>query len=124
MADDDRGQPIAYLTLPEGTTVQTSDGSPVGTVKRVLADTGADIFDGLVVDTDDGERFVDAPEVGEIYERLVILTLSREEIDRLSEPTPSPPAVDVTPDDIAGDTTGDKVRAVARRTWDRLSGNY
>ena len=42
----------------------------------------------------------------------------------LPEPTPSPAAVDVSPDDIAGVTTGDKVREAARRAWDQISGNY
>jgi hypothetical protein len=121
---DDRGAPIAYLALETGVPVQTSDGREVGTLKRVLADEGADIFDGIVVDTDDGDRFVDAPDVGDLYERLVELKLSGADIDRLSEPSPSPAAVDVDPDDLADESTGDKIRDAARRTWDRLSGNY
>lgn len=121
---DDHGAPIAYTVLEEGTPVHTADGRDVGRVRRVLADEGTDIFDGIVVDTDDGERFVDAPDVEALYERAVVLKLSAEEIDRLSEPSPSPAVVDVDPDDIAGDGPGDRVRDAARRTWDRLSGNY
>ena len=60
---EDRGDPIAYTVLAEGTPVVTSDGEQFGTVKRVLADEGTDIFDGIVVDTANGERFVDAPEI-------------------------------------------------------------
>ena len=45
---DDRGAPIAYTVLAEGTPVHASDGSEVGTVKRVLADEGTDIFDGII----------------------------------------------------------------------------
>lgn len=104
--------------------MQTSDGREVGRLKHVLADEGTDIFDGLIVDTHDGDRFVDAPDVDELFERLVVLKLSAADIDRLSEPSPSPAAVDINPDDVAGDTTGDKIRDAARRTWDRLSGNY
>src|SRR3712207_2862024 len=121
---DDHGAPIAYLALEEGVPVQTSDGREVGRVKRVLADEGTDIFDGLVVDTDDGDRFVDGADVGDLYERLVVLKLSGDDIARLSGPSPSPAAIDIAPDDVAGDTTGDKIRDAARRTWDRLSGNY
>ena len=121
---DDHGAPIAYLALEEGVPVQTSDGREVGKVKRVLADEGTDIFDGLVVDTDDGDRFVDAPDVDALYERLVVLKLSGDDLSRLSEPSPSPAAVDVAPDDLADESTGDKLRDAARRTWDRLSGNY
>ena len=121
---DDRGAPIAYMVLEEGTLVHSSDGEELGRVHRVLADSGTDIFDGIVVDTSDGERFVDAPDVAEIYERLVVLTISAEDARRLSEPTANPAVVEPTPDDIAGDTPGDTVRDVARRTWDRITGKY
>lgn len=121
---EDRGEPIAYTVLVEGTRVEGRDGAEVGSVKRVLADEGSDIFDGLVLDTPDGDRFVDAPQVGEIYTRLVILDMTADDARRLPEPTASPAAVDVTADDIAGDTTGDRVRDAARRAWDRISGNY
>lgn len=121
---DDRGAPIAYMVLAEGTLVHSSDGEELGRVKRVLADTGTDIFDGIVVDTGDGDRFVDAPDVAEIYERLVVLTISADEARRLSEPTANPAVVEPTPDDIAGDTPGATVRDVARRTWDRITGKY
>ena len=116
------GPPIAYTALAEGTTVHSSDGVEVGTVKRVLADEGANLFDGLVVSTSDGDRFVDAPEVGELHERLVTLKITAEEARALSEPTPSPAAVRVGPDDIAGG--GGRTRGVLRRAWDRISGNY
>jgi hypothetical protein len=121
---DDRGAPIAYTVLAEGTPVRSSDGQEVGTVKRVLADEGTDVFDGLVLDTPEGERFVDAPEIGELYERLVVLTIDAGRARQLSEPSAGPAVVDVSADDVAGDTTGDKVRDKAKRAWDRLSGNY
>ena len=121
---EDRGDPISYMVLAEGTRVEGRDGGEVGSVKRVLADETADIFDGLILDTDDGDRFVDAPQVAELYANLVILEMNAEEARRLPEPTPSPAAVDLDADDIAGDTTGDKVRDAARRAWDRISGNY
>ena len=121
---DNRGAPIAYMVLAEGTRVQGRDGGDVGTVKRVLADEGADIFDGLILDTPDGDRFVDAPAVEELYERLVVLGMAAGDAKHLPEPTASPAAVDISPDDVAGDTTGDKVRDAARRAWDRISGNY
>jgi hypothetical protein len=121
---DDRGHPIAYMVLAEDTPVQGRDGGEVGKVKRVLADEGSDIFDGLILDTPDGDRFVDAPHVGEMYERLVVLEMTAADAQRLPEPTPSPASVDIAPDDVAGDTTGDKVRDAARRAWDRISGNY
>ena len=121
---DERGAPISYMVLAEDTPVYSSDGGQLGTVKRVLADTEADIFDGLIVDTDDGDRFVDAPNVAEIYERAVVLTLSSEDARHMPEPTASPAVMEPTPDDIAGDTTGDTIAHRLRQAWDRISGNY
>ena len=121
---EERGEPISYMVLVEGTRVEGRDGGEIGKVKRVLADAGADIFDGLILDTPDGDRFVDAAQVGDLYTRLVLLEMTADEARSLPEPTPSPAAVDLDADSIAGDTTGDKVRDAARRAWDRISGNY
>jgi hypothetical protein len=123
MASEGFGDPIAYTVLVAGTPVLTSDGRQVGTVVRVLADEAADIFDGIVVATGDGERFVDAPEVAELYERAVVLTLGAEDIRRLSEPSAAPAVVDVDRDDLGEESPGARVRRIARRTWDRISGN-
>ncbi|MDQ3740558.1 MAG: hypothetical protein M3389_06395 [Actinomycetota bacterium] len=126
MTDDDpRGEPISYMVLAEGTRVADRDGVEIGTVKRVLADSSADIFDGLILDTPDGDRFVDAPQVGDLYTRLVVLDMTAAEAQTLPEPTPSPAAVELSADDVSSDaSTGDKVRDAARRAWDRISGNY
>ncbi len=125
MTDDPRGEPISYMVLAEGTRVADRDGVEIGTVKRVLADSSADIFDGLILDTPDGDRFVDAPQVGDLYTRLVVLDMTAAEAQTLPEPTPSPAAVELSADDVSSDaSTGDKVRDAARRAWDRISGNY
>ena len=121
---DDKGAPIAYMVLGQGTPVYSADGVKLGEVKRVLADTEADIFDGLIVDTREGDRFVDAPNVAEIYQRAVVLGLSSDDTQHMPEPTPSPAVMEPTADDIAGDTPGDTVAHRLRRAWDRISGNY
>ena len=121
---DDRGAPIAYTVLAGGTPVQTSDGHEVGKVRRVLADEGADVFDGIVVDTPHGERFVDAPDVAHLYERLVVLSITADQARHLPEHSGSPAVLDVSADDVAGGTRGDKVRHAAKRAWDRITGNY
>ena len=121
----ERGAPIAYMVLEEGTPVAGSDGAEVGKVKRVLADVESDIFDGLILDTPEGDRFVDAPQVGELFERLVVLEMTAEQAHNLlPEPSPSPASIDIDADDVAGDTTGDKIRDAAKRAWNRISGNY
>jgi hypothetical protein len=120
----ERGEPVSYMVLGEGTAVFSSDGQELGKVKRVLADNEADIFDGIIVDTPDGDRFVDAPNVGELYERAAVLKLSADDAQHMPEPTPSPAYMEPTPDDIAGDTTGDTIAHRLRQAWDRISGNY
>jgi hypothetical protein len=84
---EDLGAPSSYLALAEGTPVLAGDGARVGTVAEVRADPDADIFDGLVVDTDSGPRFAEAALVGEIFERGVVLTLDADAASRLPEPT-------------------------------------
>ena len=119
----DHGARIAYTVLAEGTPVLASDGTEVGAVKRVLADEGTDIFDGITIDLD-GERFVDAAKIADLYERAVVLTVSAREAGELPEHTASPAVVDVDPDTVAGEGPGDAPRSMARRAWDRISGNY
>lgn len=116
----DYGQPASYLTLAEGTPVCTSDGTQIGTVTHVLAVEEEDIFDGLVIATHAGHRFVDAPHVQEIYERCVVLALSPDEASRLPEPSENPAAMSVDVDD----TTPDGLSGKLRRAWDLISGNY
>ena len=120
----DHGTPIAYTVLAEGTPVFTSDEQQIGTVRRVLADEGTDIFDGITIETSDGERFVDAPQIGRLYERGVILQLSSADAASLPPHSAAPAVVEPTPDDIAGDGPGDRTRGAFRRAWDRITGNY
>jgi hypothetical protein len=87
----DCGSPIAYLVLAEGTAVYASDRTTIGKVKHVLFVPEEDIFEGIVIDTDEGERFVDSADVGEIYERCVVTTLTPEQARALPPPVPGPP---------------------------------
>lgn len=53
----------------------SKDGVELGTVHRVLDNAREHIFDGIAINTDNGRRFVDAPEVARITERRVTLTI-------------------------------------------------
>jgi hypothetical protein len=83
---DDDGHPIAYHALRRGTAVRSSDGIVVGKVRRVSIATRENMLDGIDVDTSDGLRFVDAPEVYRIYERAVLLTITAAEVAALPRP--------------------------------------
>jgi hypothetical protein len=87
----DGGHAISYKLLERGTTVESSDGEVVGRVERVLENPREHIFDGIVIQTSAGLRFVDAPEVGRIAERLVSLTIDAKEAAALPEPDPGAP---------------------------------
>lgn len=83
---EDLGHPVSYLVAKRGIPVFSSDGQQLGRVAKVLAAPEAHIFDGILFDTSrgpGGRRFVDAPEVGEIYERGVILTIAAAEVESL-----------------------------------------
>ena len=84
---DDEGDAIGYLALGRGVAVHAADGERVGTVRRVLDNEREHIFDGIVIDTPYGRRFVDAPEVARIAERRVTLTITAAEAARLPEAT-------------------------------------
>jgi len=74
---------IGYKALARGVPVHTSDGAQLGTVHRVLDNEREHIFDGIVVATKDGRRFVDAPEVARITASRVTLTIDAEEAKQL-----------------------------------------
>ena len=82
---DDDGHQIGYQALPRGTPIVSSEGIELGTVHRVLDNAREHIFDGIVIKTDEGRRFVDAPEVARITERRVTLTITAREAHDLPE---------------------------------------
>ena len=65
--------------------VYTADGEQFGTVHRVLELEREHLFDGIVVTTPTGRRFVDAPEVARITEKRVTLTIDAEQARDLPE---------------------------------------
>ena len=118
------GPPASYLTLTEGTAVQTSDGERIGEVRRVLADAEKDIFDGLIVTTDAGDRFVDAERVASIAEGLVVLSLSGAQARALPEPAANPAAMELTPGDVSEGPAEHGAKGALRRLWDWMTGRY
>ena len=86
MATDDDDHQIGYQALPRGVPVHASDGALIGKVQRVLDNAREHIFDGIVIDTEDGRRFVDAPEVARITRSRVTLTIDAAEAASLPSP--------------------------------------
>ena len=102
---DEPGHPIAYTALEAGTPVHTRDGQPFATVRSVLVDERVSVFDGIVVVTEDGARFVDADQIGSIWTTHVHTTLSAEEAAELPPPDGSN-LVEIKPPGSVGQRLG------------------
>ena len=117
---EDLGAPSSYLAIKRGIPVYSSDGERLGKVVRCLSAPNLDMFDGIVFDTTagpGGHRFVDAPEVDQIFERGVVLKIDAAAAAELQPPGANPGALSVNPQDLVGGQ-----RSSLRRAWDRLSG--
>jgi hypothetical protein len=114
-------EPASFLTLEPGADVISSDGERIGAVQHVLRDDATGIFDGLVVDVrlgPGGLRFVDAPEVGDITEHGVVVSVAAAEVDRLPEPSANPAVME---HHGVEDSEG-KLEHKLRRAWEIVSG--
>jgi hypothetical protein len=117
---DDLGAPSSYLAVRKGVPVFSRDEEELGRLVEVLKDAKADMFDGIVFDTTrgpGGHRFVDAPEVGEIFEQGVVLKLDAAEAARLRAPGANPGSIDVDPGEFSKTEAG-----FLQRAWNFLSG--
>lgn len=116
----DLGEPGSYLSVAKGTAVYSSDGQKLGRVVEVLSAPNLDMFDGVIFDTTagpGGHRFVDAPEVDEIFERGVVLKIDAAAAAELSPPGANPGSVQVNAADLT-----DRSPTFFQRAWNFLSG--
>jgi hypothetical protein len=117
----DLGEPSSYLAVKKGIPVYSSDGEELGHVVKVLSAPNLDMFDGVIFDTTPslpgGHRFVDAPEVGEIYEGGLVLKIDAAAAEKLTAPGDNPGTVNVSAADIT-----DRKPSFAERAWNFLSG--
>lgn len=86
----DDGEPISYLALATGTPVLNSAGTAFGTVEHVLQIPELDEFDGIVVSTKKGLRFVDRDQIAGITTTQVRCNLSDEQVNSLAPPHGQP----------------------------------
>jgi hypothetical protein len=66
---------IGYQVLPPGVPVEAADGTKIGTFDRAIHHAREHMLDGIVMRTEKGRFFVDAPEIARITNRRVILTI-------------------------------------------------
>lgn len=99
--------------------MQSSDGNQFGTVEEVLVVVEVDVFDGIVVETSAGTRFVDADQIGSIFTSCVCTTLSADEVVNLPLPDDAP-VYRVDASDDTGSSIADRLgRAFGRGRWRR-----
>jgi hypothetical protein len=87
MSDD---TPISYQAAARGTPVLTSAGTQIGTLEHVLEVPQLDVFDGIVIATTAGLRFIDADYVQEITRSHIRCSLDEAQAARLPPPQGSP----------------------------------
>jgi hypothetical protein len=106
----DLGSPISYFVLKQGTAVRATGHEQIGTVEHVLYVEQEDVFDGIVIQTDQGLRFVDSDQVDGIYERCVVTNLTAEQAGELPPPESGPPVYQVDAAEATGRSFGDRLR--------------
>lgn len=79
-------RPISYQVLAVGTPVLSASGATIGTVKHVLSVQSLDLFDGIVITTGAGTRFVDANQIESITTGAVYTAVSDEDAANLPQP--------------------------------------
>lgn len=77
---------VSYLAAVPGTPVLTRSGKEIGTLEHVLEVPQLDLFDGIVIATDWGLRFVDADQIDVITIRHIRCSVEDAESDRLPPP--------------------------------------
>ena len=82
----DDSTPISYLALEVGTAVKSSSGHIFGKVAHVLQIPEEDLFDGIVVSTENGLRFVDRDQIVEMTKSAVVCSLSDAQAAALPAP--------------------------------------
>ena len=105
---------LSYHAAVPGTPVFTRSGKEIGTLEHVLEVPGRDLFDGIVVATDWGLRFIDADQVELITICNVRCRLDDAEAARL--PPPEGAAVyQVSSLDEIGDSLHERLGRMFRR---------
>ena len=87
MTDD---TPISYEAAERGTPVLTSTGTQIGTLEHVLEVPEVDVFDGIVIATGDGLRFIDADNVQRITRSQIHCGIDDEQARQLQPPDGAP----------------------------------
>ena len=81
---------ISYQAATRGTPVLSSSGTQIGTLEHVLQVPEVDVFDGIVIATKDGLRFIDADDVRQITRSHIQSGLDDAQASQLQPPDGAP----------------------------------
>ena len=81
---------ISYQAATRGTPVLSSTGNQIGTLEHVLEVPEVDVFDGIVITTKDGLRFIDADYVQRITRSYIRCSLDDAQARQLPPPDGAP----------------------------------
>jgi hypothetical protein len=86
----DGAEPVSYEGVPLGVPLLSSSGQQFGTLDKVLEIPSEDLFDGVIVKTHHGRRFVDRDQIAEITTEYIKCDLDDEAAENLPEPSGTP----------------------------------
>jgi hypothetical protein len=82
--------PISYMAAVRGTPVLTSSGTQIGTLEHVLEVPEVDVFDGIVIATEAGLRFIEADYVQRITPSHIWCSMDEAQAAQLPPPGGAP----------------------------------
>ena len=110
MADD----AISYKAAVVGTPVLSTSGAQIGTLEHVLEIPDLDVFDGIVIATHAGLRFIDADQIREITRSHIQSSLDDAQASQLPPPE-GPPVYRVDGLADSGPSLHDRLGRLFRR---------
>ncbi len=106
---------ISYQAAVRGTPVLSSAGTQIGTLEHVLEVPEVDVFDGIVVATEAGLRFIDADYVQRITRSGIWCSLDDAHAAQLPPPEGAAPVYRVDALQDSGDSLHDILGRLFRR---------
>jgi hypothetical protein len=105
---------ISYQAAARGTPVLSCTATEIGTLEHVLEIPDLDLFDGIVITTPAGLRFIDADDVVRITRSEIRCRLDDAEAARLPAPD-GPPVYRVDAFQDSGQSLHDRLGRLFRR---------
>ncbi|MGI9007177.1 MAG: hypothetical protein ACR2FU_13450 [Streptosporangiaceae bacterium] len=113
------GTPISYEAAARGTPVLSTSGAQIGTLEHVLEVSDLDIFEGIVIATQHGLRYIDADHLPEFTTTHIRSTLTDDQAGQLPPPS-GPPVYSVDALADSGHSLHDVVRRLfGHAQWKR-----